>query len=670
VLDFLSKVLILCCFRVGNDAEALKLSWIRRPHVTLPRQAEYWEDVFHRADFSVSLRKRIRSYHEYLLQNRVSKLPDWAQSTLSKDLLRDVTAHIYSETISSLPMFKSMPAAARTELALELEHVQVPTGEILYEEGVPGDRMYFLRKGTVQMSILLMTEQQKSAFGPTRIHEAIETQIVNRIHKGKFGFHIDGQRECAYSWNVSQHTCSYFGESVLFSESDSHLSSSVALTPCTFFVLTRSAMERVAEKFPGVAKVKKQLQAQRKRHLRPIIQKIIQAHRARIRSQVTQVRVTIHAALNMPKMDAFTGRCDPYCEVRLGDANDDPHDADAWHDNASHSTLVCYNTYTPTWNQIFVYPIKRNPRAGEAFDLKVNVWDWDLVGQHDFIGTATHDIAGLLQEAVDDNEEKTRGNIWLPIFLDRGGKKQVKGRTGKSLLRISLHIVPPHHHHGVTRKKTTYRASKASTSAGGDRGATFPSVQDQIVLPLWFCTLRLNFDPFCTFSHRYRKPPPVSLFRSLEHLVAHVRSGATESPLPIPLIRVRDLPFQRPVFRLLLTKHNTGRARRSASERSLLRPTLPCKRRRWLRHRLPQHCQPSRKSGSSQSGSCLCESAWRCADQPATPAAVPRSARRPHPLTARRNRRPRGRASTTRTRTARSRETTSAPQRPTRCRSR
>ena len=164
--------------------------------------------------------KAHRSYHEYLLQNRVSKLPDWAQSTLSKDLLRDVTAHIYSETISSLPMFKSMPAAARTELALELEHVQVPTGEILYEEGVPGDRMYFLRKGTVQMSILLMTEQQKSAFGPTRIHEAIETQIVNRIHKGKFGFHIDGQRECAYSWNVSQHTCSYFGESVLFSESD------------------------------------------------------------------------------------------------------------------------------------------------------------------------------------------------------------------------------------------------------------------------------------------------------------------------------------------------------------------------------------------------------------------------------------------------------------------
>lgn len=44
------------------------------------------------------------------LNNLTSKLP---------------TGHIYTETISSMPMFKGMPAAALTDMALALEHVQV-----------------------------------------------------------------------------------------------------------------------------------------------------------------------------------------------------------------------------------------------------------------------------------------------------------------------------------------------------------------------------------------------------------------------------------------------------------------------------------------------------------------------------------------------------------------
>eukprot|EP00290_Baffinella_frigidus_P019118 CAMPEP_0180198636 /NCGR_PEP_ID=MMETSP0987-20121128/5286_1 /TAXON_ID=697907 /ORGANISM="non described non described, Strain CCMP2293" /LENGTH=945 /DNA_ID=CAMNT_0022153677 /DNA_START=48 /DNA_END=2883 /DNA_ORIENTATION=- len=400
-------------------------------------KAEYWEDVFHRAEFAVPLRKRIRDYHEYLLMNRVSKLPDFAQQALSKNLLRDITGHIYTETISSMPMFKGMPAAALTDMALALEHVQVPAGEILYEEGMPGDRMYFLRKGTVQMSILLLTEKQKRELGPTAIHKAIETGVVNRIHAGKFGVGIDGEQHSAYAWNVSQHTCSYFGESVLFAESDEHLSCAVALTPCTMFVLTRKALIKVSDKFPGVAQVRKRMMVARKKTLRPIVQKIIQAHRAKMWRSFTQVKVTVHSALNMPKLDAFTGRCDAYAQVDAGEPEDGQQ-------AISHRTLVCYNTYSPQWNEAFFFPIKEVPEDGKELNINLRVYDWDLVGDHDLVGFATLDIGDLARAAAEESKEMTKQNTWLPIMTERKGKKQVKGYAGRSQIRVSVRINPPH----------------------------------------------------------------------------------------------------------------------------------------------------------------------------------------------------------------------------------
>ena len=48
-----------------------------------------------------------------------------------------------------------------TEVALALEPRLVPPGEILYREGEMGDTMYFLTKGQVVLSILLISNARQ-----------------------------------------------------------------------------------------------------------------------------------------------------------------------------------------------------------------------------------------------------------------------------------------------------------------------------------------------------------------------------------------------------------------------------------------------------------------------------------------------------------------------------
>lgn len=115
------------------------------------------------------MRSQIREYkkHNYLNPSRC--LPSWAAETLSDSLLRDITMHLYRRSILHLKFFRGLSEECITALALELESVQYAPGEVLYYEGGPGDALYFMQDGEVELSILMLSDEKKAEYGASVI---------------------------------------------------------------------------------------------------------------------------------------------------------------------------------------------------------------------------------------------------------------------------------------------------------------------------------------------------------------------------------------------------------------------------------------------------------------------------------------------------------------------
>lgn len=84
---------------------------------------EQWDSIFHQGSFPLLLRKRIREFNYYKYTNPTGTLPDYAREKLSKELLREITANVYKQSLTSLPFSRQLvhkDHACTTELALAM----------------------------------------------------------------------------------------------------------------------------------------------------------------------------------------------------------------------------------------------------------------------------------------------------------------------------------------------------------------------------------------------------------------------------------------------------------------------------------------------------------------------------------------------------------------------
>ncbi|CAI5536485.1 unnamed protein product [Closterium sp. Naga37s-1] len=107
---------------------------------------------------------------------------------------------------------------------------------------------------------------------------------------------------------------------------------------------------------------------------------------------VATVHVEVIEADSLVPADQI-GTSDPYLKGSLG--------------SSKFSTKIIFKTLCPRWNEKFSLPVKEWPPAGSPFLLKLNIFDRDMLTQHDPLGSAALDIMPLRDGA--------RHALWLKL---------------------------------------------------------------------------------------------------------------------------------------------------------------------------------------------------------------------------------------------------------------
>ncbi|CAI7791828.1 unnamed protein product [Closterium sp. NIES-53] len=107
---------------------------------------------------------------------------------------------------------------------------------------------------------------------------------------------------------------------------------------------------------------------------------------------VATVHVEVIEADSLVAADKI-GTSDPYLKGSLG--------------SSKFSTKIIFKTLCPRWNEKFLLPVKEWPPAGSPFLLKLNVFDRDMLTQHDPLGSAALDIMPLRDGA--------RHALWMKL---------------------------------------------------------------------------------------------------------------------------------------------------------------------------------------------------------------------------------------------------------------
>lgn len=436
---------------VGSMADLLsRLNKRKKEHYD---KKEYWDDVFYRGAFPAALRRKIRSFHDWMYHNSISKLPAFAEEELSATLLKTILSSIYRDHLRSVGLFRNISDDALTHLALALEHVQVPPGEMIYREGEEGSSMLFLQRGDVNFSILMVPEDQKEELGLAVLHDHLcERKYVssesfkdptkgpgfrNMRVKQKAGGEYEELKDMkTFSWDMNDQTCCNFGESVLFGKSNRRLTTAISRSGCLLLRLDADKMLEIIDRCPELLNVRRMMERKRTPRLKAYVRRVIQIIRT-MHAHMPKLQVHVHSAVELPKMDQFSGRCDPYVVVSINETGKQG--------KVESRTLVVYNTYTPSWEECFTYQLRATWRGPVTVTLKI--FDWDVVGDDDFAGSVTVDISQLVEDCKTTGELQIRGPEWLRL-MDESGVRYLRGHRKRiSKLNVTFRILPPAKEH-------------------------------------------------------------------------------------------------------------------------------------------------------------------------------------------------------------------------------
>lgn len=92
--------------------------------------------------------------------------------------------HVYRHTLNKLPLLSGLPEACLTAMALKLEARSMAPGEVIYREGEVGDCLFFLCEGSVELSMLMMTNKARDALGAHPVHDpAVKDWFLSGLDK-------------------------------------------------------------------------------------------------------------------------------------------------------------------------------------------------------------------------------------------------------------------------------------------------------------------------------------------------------------------------------------------------------------------------------------------------------------------------------------------------------
>jgi hypothetical protein len=111
------------------------------------------------------------------------------------------------------------------------------------------------------------------------------------------------------------------------------------------------------------------------------------------------LEITLDRAMNIPKMDARLGLCDPYCILRI--YMEAGHSVAASKPAYIFRSKVVKNTLAPRFDQTFrlaVPGVIVHDRR-RAVIAQIEVWDWDRFDEDDHIGTTTIELTDFIRAA-------------------------------------------------------------------------------------------------------------------------------------------------------------------------------------------------------------------------------------------------------------------------------
>ena len=157
---------------------------------------------------------------------------------------------------------------------------------------------------------------------------------------------------------------------------------------------------------------------------------------------VKAMQVLAVGGRGMPKMDSGPfGKCDPYLKLRMGSEDS----------KQEHKTQVVKRTLAPTFNETFHFDV-----PDENSPLIVECYDYDMVGQHDFIGAVEilpKDLHAKVSEwyrLVHPDNPEFQAEIFLTIIpihesLEDAQKKideaQAEAKANAQSTVLTLHVV-------------------------------------------------------------------------------------------------------------------------------------------------------------------------------------------------------------------------------------
>ncbi len=218
---------------IGNLASMLANSDLARTQFRA--KLEKIQTFMQYRDVPNDLQDSIRTYYDYLWNNRRGFDESAVLSELPSSLKLQVALHLNKDIIEKVPMFRGASEAFIRQIVLNLKPVLFTPGDFIFRKGEMGDQMYFISRGKVE----IVSEDGATVFAT--------------ISEGGF-----------------------FGEIALLFSSE-RTASVRAAEYCDLYTLDKFTFDNVLQKFPDIAQQVHVLAEERrqrtlaeKRELRPL----------------------------------------------------------------------------------------------------------------------------------------------------------------------------------------------------------------------------------------------------------------------------------------------------------------------------------------------------------------------------------------------------------------
>ncbi|MFZ5629428.1 MAG: ion transporter [Spirochaetota bacterium] len=205
---------------IGNLASLLANSDLARTQFRA--KLEKIQTFLQYRDVPQDLQDNIRTYYDYLWNNRRGFDESAVLQDLPQSLKLQVALHLNRDIIEKVPMFKGAPDELIRQIVLNLRPLLFTPGDYIFRKGEMGDQMYFISRGKVE--------------------------IVSEDGQTVYATLTDG---------------AFFGEIALLFSSE-RTASVRAAEYCDLYTLDKYTFDNVLSKFPEVAEQVKSMAEERR----------------------------------------------------------------------------------------------------------------------------------------------------------------------------------------------------------------------------------------------------------------------------------------------------------------------------------------------------------------------------------------------------------------------